>query len=920
MKGDFSRDSFDPGNHYTRVLMQQGRVQLDADWNEQQAIHRHHAETAARDLVGGCGAPAGNAGFALAAVPGGSDLAIGAGRIYVNGVLCELEIPAFVAVEAVVDRQTVRVATPVADGRAFGAGQWVEISAAGLSPKTVVIVAADAAQRTLALGDTVAEFLEADVVLLRRVTTYLTQPDFPAPDHGVASQTPGAARLQLADGQYVAYLDVWERHVTALERPAIREVALGGADTCTRARTVWQVKLLKLAGRGASCGDSISEWELLVAAAGGRLSARAQPEADAADPCLLPPGAGYRSLENQLYRVEVHGGGALGAATFRWSRDNATVVTAIEAAGGQTVTVHDLGRDDSLGFAGGQWVEIVDEVQELAGRPGTLVQIDAINAATRTITFRSAPPAIDLARNPRLRRWDGSGELALTIPAENDGWIALENGVEVRFEPGSYRTGDYWLIPARSVTGELDWPHLDPQPPRGIVHHYGRLGLVQATGGQLALQDCRKLFAPLAEVPPALHVNGINWANDDAMPQEQLAGNGLQVFLDGAPDPQLAESLGSVMSVTLEVPVQVSAEPPVLVPQNLILDGEVGFASPATLQWKPAATGQLSNLIANVLVKQQIASARMRVVIKGAALWSDAGGSRAYLDGQALGRPGLGSRRSRVDLALPSGDGRRASDFESWFFLQVELPKPKIASLVLGQTAVIGGTAVAGTVTLDNPALAGGATVALASSIPAIAKVPASLVVPPGQLQASFVVNTVAGGSGISAIQATLEGVTQQANLQVQLVSVTVSPARVSLFTQGSQQFTAAVTGTSKTGVSWKVVEAGGGSINSTGLYVAPAAAGTFTVVATSLADPSKSASATVDVTLKRKDKEKEKEKDKEIKEFDKVRETKIIKEIDLAGNVRNTAPLAPVASGTDRSFITAEERPIATGGTTPIR
>ena len=308
----------------------------------------------------------------------------------------------------------------------------------------------------------------------------------------------------------------------------------------------------------------------------------------------------------------------------------------------------------------------------------------------------------------------------------------------------------------------------------------------------------------------------------------------------------------------------------------------------------------------------------MRVVIKGAALWSDAGGGRAYLDGRALGRPGLSSRRSRVDLALPSGDGQRASDFESWFFLQVELPKPKIASLILGQTAVIGGTAVAGTVTLDNPALAGGATVALASSVPAIAKVPASVVVPAGQLQASFVVNTVAGGSGISAIQATLEGITQQANLQVQLVTVQVSPAQVTLFTHASQQFTAAVTGTSKTGVSWKVVEPGGGSVNSTGLYVAPAAAGTYTVVATSLADPSKSASATVNVTLKRKDKEKEKEKDKDTKEFDKVRETKIIKEIDVVGNVRNTAPLAPVASGTDRSFISAEERPAPTGRTTP--
>ena len=34
-RGDFTRDTFNPLKHFSRVLMQQGRVQLDADWNEQ---------------------------------------------------------------------------------------------------------------------------------------------------------------------------------------------------------------------------------------------------------------------------------------------------------------------------------------------------------------------------------------------------------------------------------------------------------------------------------------------------------------------------------------------------------------------------------------------------------------------------------------------------------------------------------------------------------------------------------------------------------------------------------------------------------------------------------------------------------------------------------------------------------------------
>ena len=38
MSGDYSRESFDPRRHFSAVRMQQGRVALDADWNEQGAI------------------------------------------------------------------------------------------------------------------------------------------------------------------------------------------------------------------------------------------------------------------------------------------------------------------------------------------------------------------------------------------------------------------------------------------------------------------------------------------------------------------------------------------------------------------------------------------------------------------------------------------------------------------------------------------------------------------------------------------------------------------------------------------------------------------------------------------------------------------------------------------------------------------
>ena len=80
-------------------------------------------------------------------------------------------------------------------------------------------------------------------------------------------------------------------------------------------------------------------------------------------------------------------------------------------------------------------------------------------------------------------------------------------------------------------------------------------------------------------------------------------------------------------------------------------------------------------------------------------------------------------------------------------------------------------------------------------------------------------------------------------------VSISVSPAAVTLPVHGTQSFTATVTGTSNTSVSWSATC---GSISETGnrvTYAAPGVAGSCTVTVTSVADPSKSATAIVTVT-----------------------------------------------------------------------
>lgn len=77
-------------------------------------------------------------------------------------------------------------------------------------------------------------------------------------------------------------------------------------------------------------------------------------------------------------------------------------------------------------------------------------------------------------------------------------------------------------------------------------------------------------------------------------------------------------------------------------------------------------------------------------------------------------------------------------------------------------------------------------------------------------------------------------------------VSISITPTTASMNTSATFQFSAAVTGSTNTAVTWT---ASGGAVNASGLYTAPSLAGSYTVTATSVADPTKSASAAVTVS-----------------------------------------------------------------------
>ena len=85
-------------------------------------------------------------------------------------------------------------------------------------------------------------------------------------------------------------------------------------------------------------------------------------------------------------------------------------------------------------------------------------------------------------------------------------------------------------------------------------------------------------------------------------------------------------------------------------------------------------------------------------------------------------------------------------------------------------------------------------------------------------------------------------------------ITVTVNPTSATIAPGRTQQFTASVTGTSNTSVTWAIDGLFGGNttvgtISTSGLYTAPAASGTHTVTATSATSSSSTGAATITVT-----------------------------------------------------------------------
>lgn len=474
MHADLTRWTFDPIRGYRSVVMQQGRVLLDAEWNEQGEIAAHHDEVRTLDVVGRAGGAEPTGGgpgpFALVDLADGSTpagvpwtrLGVSPGRYYVDGLLAE---------------------SPADPAAAASDGAW------GLADQPHL--------RTIGSGVT------AD---------------------------PGLTEPLAADGdRYAAVLEVFSRLVTADEDPRLLESALGGPDTAARQQTVWQVRLEPVAAGTVCSAVSTGAREPR------RLVPGLREAAAGADPCDIASGGGYQRLENQLYRVEICE--VSPQPRYMWSRENGSVVatlvaldTTAEPGMDAALTLDRVGRDDGLSIRQGNLVEVTSADRQARGLPGFLGTAGPVVDRVVHVAWGAGAPTSVAALGvaPVVRRWDGGPSTVSTATQD------LEGGITVRFPAGGTpAVGDYWLIPARTARlaygvsarqGTIDWPRdgasLAALTPTGTVHHRAPLGILERSGGAWTLvSDCRSMFPPLTRLTAIDLVGG---DGQEAMPGDRF--------------------------------------------------------------------------------------------------------------------------------------------------------------------------------------------------------------------------------------------------------------------------------------------------------------------------------------------------------------------------------------------------------------
>lgn len=416
MGSDRARVSYDPSRKWRGLVAQQGRVTVEADWNEAASIDADRDRAATLDIVGPVGTPGGYAVTATAGSPGSStpgDLTVGPGTLYLGGERLDLDAPVDLASQP----------------------DWL-----------------DQATDTLWVAP-------------------VTSPPAPVTNE-------------------LMYLLAIEQEVSALEDPALSDVALGGPDTMQRLRILQH--FVRWPTQCTNCTAAWSEieaaWETIglnLDAASMRLDSAAAlqvcfvTEPPPPSPCEPAATSGYLGAENQLIRVQITSVDPAGVPTIVWGYDDATflyqlVPAAPDGNGDLVLTLAEPPVDSYHYPVKGQAVEILSDGASLTpGSTGSTSTPDYVAAAsgilspltqgydpsTRTVAIAGPlPPAYcGTQQQLYLRVWQETEPAPAGTAVELTA-LGAATGVTVTLTGGPFHPGDFWRFALRPSVPNLIYP------------------------------------------------------------------------------------------------------------------------------------------------------------------------------------------------------------------------------------------------------------------------------------------------------------------------------------------------------------------------------------------------------------------------------------------------------------------------------
>lgn len=807
MYGDFSR-GHEPdrarGRRYRRVLLQQGRPVLDSDVAARVDALLAETRSAVRAL--GCAAGSSDLGFLVtpgrlvtifAHVRRGLEVVAGSPDVWVDhrhryldrypalhvraaSGPVRVQVPAtrplvagagdrltlWARVEAATTVTVNGVAVPLAPDGGGGAAPFTfDASGGTFGPVEIGLTSGEAwlflleqhqpAGSLGAFGVAPGSF-QLDGLVLHTDGGEFPESTFPA-DAGfswdaspVQVPLPGLTWPPAAGDRVVAYLEAWERAITAVEDPGVREVALGPTETSVRTELVAQVKLAELAAGVAVPGQvgQVLRAFGAVEVSGGELDLTVPQGSGTPDPCALPEADGYTGEDNRLYRIEVHEGGSLAQVRLKWSRDNASELFPVTLG-----STGDLVLDGATSLAAGDLVEVLSDVvdvgdeahalvmpgsflpaQRAVGQLGQLVEVPS-QAGDDTVRFRLADvrdSSVSVALDDRygdltsaglkLRRWHGvldPQDLAGANPPTG-GPHVLEDGVTVTLSStGAFRPGQYWQYEARAggASGETWRPG-----PHGPKRWFAPLALLQLPESSppgtsedgpwelVAWLDER--FDHLCE----LDADDIDYDGQRVGTGSDTVQEALDELYERIPAPETLPTVAAdginwrndrpLPLATFEQGLQVTfseeMHPATATTSAFVVSLELPRADNPRLTVPTIVDGTVGELgrtwtfvprgVDADTVEEWIGALGGRLRCRVRLLSDvivDLGGTRP-LDGNAMALVRHEGYDTFVDLKLPSGDGNAAGDFHSWFFLEGPAPLVRVEGVEPGPGVRLG--------------------------------------------------------------------------------------------------------------------------------------------------------------------------------------------------------------------------------------